>query len=388
MVATRTTLFVLLCASLLSLVLGSVHAFSVFLEPLEQLFSASRSTVSMSYSLALVALTIAVLVGHKLFSVVRPSLFVLFVCLVAAAGSLVAAAATSISVVWLGYGLLFGAANGLGYAFGLQISAQVSPGREGLAMGIVTASYAFGASISPPLFTWAVSTGGFQLAMWGLTFALLLISPICSSLLEVSGVRFQSNEESTTSKAVPGRRLVWLWLGYGAGVAAGLMAIGHATGIAKSAGLQNHLWTAPVIIAVFNMMGSFIGGWLADRLRQNALLAGLPLLSALALLFLTFNAGAMVTLAGLGVVGLAYGATIAAYPASISKMFGGPLGTRIYGRVFTAWGTAGLLAPWFAGFLFDETGGYAVALAVAAGLGICSAGAVLRFYQSQPGNVD
>lgn len=374
---------VVLSASLLSMVLGSVHAFSVFLEPLEQLFGASRSNVSMTYSLALVSLTIAVLVGHRVFSAIPSGLFAAVVCLVAAAGATLAAYANTMLGVWLGYGLVFGAANGFGYAFGLQISAQVNPGREGATMGIITASYALGAFVSPPLLSWVVSIGGFQWAMLGLAACLVLIAPICFSLFRKSGFQFQTGEKSTNSGPVSARSLVWLWLGYGAGVAAGLMAIGHATGIAKSAGLLQSLWIAPMMIAIFNMVGSFVGGWLADRVRHVLLLACLSIMSSLTLVFLALNDSAVATLLGLGIVGLTYGALIAAYPASISKMFGVLQGTRIYGRVFTAWGAAGLFAPWFAGFLFDLSGDYSVALGTAALLGFISAAAMFVLLKSK-----
>ena len=35
---------------------------------------------------------------------------------------------------------------------------------------------------------------------------------------------------------------------------------------------------------------------------------------------------------------------------------------RRYGRVFTAWGLGGILAPWLAGRLYDATGGYAASV--------------------------
>ncbi len=79
------------------------------------------------------------------------------------------------------------------------------------------------------------------------------------------------------------------------------------------------------------------------------------------------------TLVALGGVGFAYGGTIAAYPAAIAARFPGALGPKVYGMVFTAWGAAGLAAPWVAGRIFDATQGYAPALWIAAGLAVISA---------------
>ena len=73
---------VLAASCILTLVLGSVHAFSVFLEPMEQAFDATRAEVSFTYSLTLVCLTLAVLAGHWAYGALRPSLFALLSCIV------------------------------------------------------------------------------------------------------------------------------------------------------------------------------------------------------------------------------------------------------------------------------------------------------------------
>ena len=44
---------VLLAASLVSMVLGSIHGFSVFLDPIEARFDTSRATASLIYSFSL-----------------------------------------------------------------------------------------------------------------------------------------------------------------------------------------------------------------------------------------------------------------------------------------------------------------------------------------------
>ncbi len=372
--------WVLMSASLLCAVLGSIHAFSVFLRPLETQFGIARSTASLFYSLALVSLTVSVLCGHLVFTRLKPSLLVSAFCGLAALGAFVAGTATHVSMIFVGYSLLFGAANGLGYGFGLQLSAQANPGREGLAMGIVTASYAFGAALSPALFSSALSNGGFEWAMSGLALMLLAILPLCALTLERSGIRFRAASAERSENSVGVRKTLWLWLGYGAGVAAGLMAIGHATGIAVEAGLKENIWVAPMVIAVFNLAGSVSGGWLTDRMKPVVPLVGLPVLSAIVLVLLAVAHGGFWVMTGLAIIGLCYGAIIAVYPAVIAKLCGPENSTRIYGRVFTAWGTAGLIAPWFAGYLFDVNGGYFLALIVAALISFVSAAAALGLH--------
>ena len=62
--------------------------------------------------------------------------------------------------------------------------------------------------------------------------------------------------------------------------------------------------------------------------------------------------------------GLVYGLNAVALPVFVSRVFGRQRFATAYGKVFTAWGTAGVLAPWFAGRLYDVTGAYSAALVV------------------------
>lgn len=374
---------VLVASSIMAAVLGSIHAFSVFLAPLETQFAEPRSVVSLTYSLALVALTFAVLMGPRVFGRWSAATFILSVGVLAASGALLAGFAHSFPIVLIGYSLIFGAANGLGYGFGLQISAQFNPGREGLAMGIVTASYALGAVLSPPLFVVAIEAGGFAASMFALAAALLGAGVLSAALMRSVGVRFQTENNAGAKPCISPRDLRLLWLGYFGGVLAGLMIIGHAAGIAAALRPGTQAWIAPVTIAGFNLLGSLVAGRLADRLPLGALLAALALLTATTLAGLAAFGKVYGVMVGLGLVGFAYGGTIAAYPVAILKLFGIQESAKIYGRVFTAWGCAGLVGPWFAGFLFDWSGDYRLALLAAAAIGLMSAGAVSVLFRGK-----
>ena len=372
--------WVLFAGALLALVFGSVHAFSVFLEPLERQLAQSRATVSLTYALALVFLTIGVLVGHRLYALLRPPLFVAAVCLLAAAGAAVAAGAGGLLGLWLGYSLIFGWANGLAYGYALQISAQAVPRRTGAAMALITAAYGLGAALAPAAFAAALAWGGFPAAMLGLALALLAVVPICAAALHHAGILFASPPASG-----PGRLWDGLaqwgrhWLGYGSAVAAGLMALGHASAIAQAAGLSaGAALAAPAVISLSGIPGCLLGGWSADRLPYRPLLVAWPLVSALGLFGLAAAQQGWPVLLCLALIGLAYGALIVVYPAAIAGRFGALAGVKVYGRVFTAWGTAGLIAPWLAGTIYDSQGGYGLAMALAGLLSLLSAAIAVR----------
>lgn len=99
----------------------------------------------------------------------------------------------------------------------------------------------------------------------------------------------------------------------------------------------------------------------------------LSVLSTVGLTGLLLFDGPTAALVSLVVIGLAYGAVIAAYPFAVTALFGPERAPAVYGRIFTAWGLAGLVGPWLAGAVFDVYGDYRPMLAGAATAGLASA---------------
>ncbi len=360
---------VLAAAMVLTLVLGSVHAFSVFLQPMEEAFGASRAQVSFTYSLALVCLTLAVLTGHLVFGRLRPLLFALAACAAASAGCIIASLASGLWGVWLGYSVLFGAANGFGYGYALQIAAQANPHNKAFAMGITTAAYALGAAVFPNFLDHALTTAGIAQALQALALVIMIGGMVAAGLMHLADAKFETaaSIDSPSNSPNSPRLLTHLWFAYGAGVSAGLMVIGHATGLAAKAGAASHLVVlAPIFVAIGNMAGGVLAGWATDKVGSRGVLTLLPLCTLAGLVMLLTSAGALTALFALSLIGFAYGAIIAVYPAVVSYLFGTLNGIKAYGRVFTAWGTAGLIFPWLAGYLFDRAQSYTAILVLAA----------------------
>ena len=367
-------IMVLTGTMLLSFALGSIHAFSVLMPAMEETFGTSRMSASMTYSLALITLAFAVFLGHRAYSKIPPALYVMGTGLIAALGCLIAGFSGSVPMVWFGFSLLFGGANGLGYGYALQFSAQAMPNRKGFAMGAVTAAYALGAVIFTAPLSAALNAGGWASALALLSFCIFIISSISAILLARSRIVYKRGiTEGASVAKIRWQVIALLWLAYGCAVTAGLMAIGHATGIAKAANVSDR-WViaAPIIIALANMVGSLFCGALLDKLSGRLILSIHAVLSSCALIAISILPQAGITMVGLAIVGFAYGGTISVYPAFISKCFGAATGTIIYGRVFTAWAVAGLIGPGSAGFLFDLHQDYSIALIMAAAIALCS----------------
>ena len=367
---------------LVTFVLGSIHSFSIFIRPLETLLSVSRGQVSLVYSTALICLTVLVLYGYRIYHRASPSLIVLAACFIAALGIFVAALADAIWQIFIGYSLIFGAANGLGYGFVLQLVSRAMPQQRGFAMGAVTAAYAVGATVFAQVLADFVSPHSPAEAFKLLSLVLLLTGGAASILLCYSRVRYSTVGNSTSKDRAQSSQIFLFWSAYGLSVFAGLMAIGHAAGIVQSLQPTSPsiselaIWGA-VLIGAGNALGGFAGGYLSDRINVRALLTALPLISALCLFVLAVSPAAHFSAGILSLIGLTYGAIIAVYPYAINLQFGEFEGPRVYGRVFTAWGLAGLFGPLLAGTLYDHTGNYAWPLTVAGCAAILSSTVVI-----------
>jgi MFS family permease len=77
-------------------------------------------------------------------------------------------------------------------------------------------------------------------------------------------------------------------------------------------------------------------------------------------------------------LGVGYSATASLMPAMVSDRFGGPHFGAIVGVGLMGAAVGSAVGPWMAGFLFDRTGSYMLAFAIAAGCGVAAGASVWR----------
>ena len=354
---------------LLSGVLGSIHAYSLFIESFESDLGVGRGGAGAPYSVALASLTLAVLVSHRLFRLVPGPLVVLIASGGAAIGLLLAASANSLAGVVLGYGIVFGAFNGLGYAFSLQRASESNPDRRGFALGLVTAAYALGGASTALVLDKHVAASGATSALRWLALAIAVTGIVTSALLANNDSPARGSSARLSSANL--RTLAPLWMAYLLAVLAGLMALGHAAAIVDDAGGPGG--AAVVAAGLASASGGLWIALVADRTATDRLLRLLPLGSAIVLVVAAMASHGVVLMVAVAGIAFTYGALIAIYPLVVAQRFGQDGYSQAYGRVFTAWGTAGLVGPVGAGHLFEVTGSYRIPMFLAAAAAIGSA---------------
>jgi OFA family oxalate/formate antiporter-like MFS transporter len=375
---------ILLAAMLVTFVTGSIHCFSVFLVPFEELLNRPRADISLFYSFALIFLTVSVLFGHHVYHRIKPATMITLSCAGAGAGLILSGFSTSWWLGFLGYSVLFGVSNGFAYGYVLQLVGRALPEKKGFAMAAVTAAYAVGSVIFSLILARVIEASSLAVALTIMGVIIGLCGLLSATVMAKTGVSYSVELKTDATQAItaPIGLIVLLWLSYGTAVLAGLMAIGHAAGIVQSLGGEYHLasWGA-VFIGIGSSIGGFFIGWFISALNMNKWLLALPLISAISIALLIFTDSPTSAILLLTVVGFSYGAVISVYPFTISEYFGVSLGPKVYGLVFTAWGFAGLVGPWTAGQLFDSSGQYFTALLMASLLGLAST--MIYFYTSR-----
>ena len=350
--------------------MGALHAYGALLEAVEQQFQVSRVWASSIYGVSLFSATLAVLLGPYVFARFAPARLALVLILIVLS--------TSLLVVYggywqwlLGHGLLFGIASGGGYALALYVAARSVPNnRQGLALGMVTAAYALGSAWFAVFYPWA-------LAYYSLSHTYLIGMLQVLALCGLALLLWRSHKQLTvatqlSSDAAMPQGIGRLWLAYACGVFAGLMTIGHALPLMKLSLVEQGVAVAALaLMSLANGLASLLAGALADRWGCVYLLRRIAAVSALALVCLAYSSGVLAVLL-LVLIGAMYGAFIAVYPTFINRLFGLQHGPAVYGRVFTAWGIAGLLAAPTAAWLFQVSQNYHLALLIAAGLALTS----------------
>ncbi len=362
-------------ALLLMFAIGSLYAWSVFVLPLERDLGLSRSAISSIFSLAIVCFTLFMLIGPQLYRYGGAPTIALLTGFAAAAGLALAGWDLSFSGVALGYGGLFGMANGLGYGLSIQVVQNALPRRRGMVTGIAVASYTLGAAISAQLFSAGIEVLGIGTTFLVTGAFMALVGIAAFVLLRVSRVDIQPpNPIPSHRPVVQSKGFFWaLWFGFFFGAFAGVMVLAHAAAIVSSFGATiEEIALGTSMVALGNGVGRLGGGWFSDRVAPRRILTAMLLLAGLALLIIVTVPGVAVSIVALTVVGIGYGTMAGAYPVVISQLYGVANVSKIYGRVFTAWGLAGLGGPALGGLLFDWSGDYVMAILLAAAAALCS----------------
>lgn len=362
---------------LINLPTGTLYAFSVFVPYYEALHHVSRATLSTMFSVSTIGFTIGMLMGPVCYRWASPARLVLGFGMLIASGWGLAAVAPNLLVLAAAYGLLFGLGGGFCYNLLAQMmNLSVSAHRRGLANGVLTASFALGAALFAPICGLWLEHYGLRATLFGMAGVTLISTLLASVLIASSRISLHSaaSLRGGAQSSQPARTFPLMWMGFAFGAGVGLLSLSSAAPIVASYGGQlteSLLGTATVALAA--TIGRVSGGALADYLPVKTIIVGAHVLGASAMGALLLFPSALLAVISMSLACFGYGLLSGSYATSIARYFGPGLFGRMSGRLYTAWGLAGIAGPWIAGNSFDRTGSYSAAILIAVAAMTCGA---------------
>lgn len=380
--------------------IGQVYAFSVFNEPLTRAIGIGApapgdwrlSDLGWIFSLAIVTLGLTAAFAGKWLERVGPRRALLTAAACFGGGFVLSAIGVrthQIVLIYLGYGVIGGFGLGLGYVTPVTVLIKWFPDRRGLAAGLAIMGFGGGALIGAPLavaligaFKSDFSAGVAEaFLVMGIVYAIAIVAGALTIRLPAPdwkpagwiapADRAQRND--LTPREALGSRQFWLlWLVLCLNVAAGIGVLGQASMLIQEVFARRVSPEAAAgfvgLLSLFNMAGRL--GWSAvsDRIGRRRTYFLLLALGSALYAFAPFAGpigGVALFVCCFALIISMYGGGFGAYPAYVADLFGTRHFATLYGRLLTAWATAGVLGPVLINYLREYQIGRGVAPAEA-----------------------
>jgi MFS transporter, OFA family, oxalate/formate antiporter len=371
---------------LMTLALGTLYAWSVFVTPLENEFGWKRAQTSSVFTLAVVMFAGSLLLGGRLQDRFGPFWISLTGSMLVSLSFLLFAFTYSLFSLYFFYGVIGGIGLGFGFGTVVPVMAKWFPDRTGLAIGLALVGFGGGSAVFGtfanlvlfPRFGWRASCMILSAIFLAMTMsaAFLLRNPVSSQppanntpakWKQTGPHQFPPGEVLRTSA------FYLLWLGFGLGSTAGIMVISQLIPFANSQGIASAtLATLGLVVgACGNSGGRVLSGWISDHLgRLNTLRVVLALSSVAMPALYRVGAHLAALYVLIFIVYFCYGAQASVIPATVADFWGAQYAGSNYGAIFTAWGFSGILGPTIGGVLFDKYRDYGAAFYTAAALSL------------------
>src|SRR5258706_5893680 len=300
---------------------------------------------------------------------------------------------TTLSGLYLTYGLLCGIGTGIVYVGIVGLMVRWFPNNRGFATGVVAAGYGFGAILTTfPIDSMMKSTGyqdtlwtfGIVFAIVGFLAALFLRSPRPDEVSVRPVLAGEVNIADVSPGAMLKTPVFWLmFLMMSMMSTGGLMVITQFKSFSKSFGITD---ATTVIILGFtlaaipaaltfdritNGLTRPFFGWVSDRIGREDTMGIAFILEGLAIwLMLQFRTDPFMLVVLSGLVFFGWGEIFSLFPSTLTDTFGTRHATTNYGFLYMAQGVGSILGAPVAAMVFESTGSWIPVFSLIIGMDI------------------
>lgn len=388
-------------------ILGTVYAWSVFVKPITELpHGWDKASVAVVFMIIIGMIGLSAAFGGILVDKKGPKFVCTLGVIMYGLGVLLGGVALNAGNIWLlyiGYGVIGGAGNGLAYVVPIATLIRWFPDRRGLITGMSVMGFGLGAFFIGKIVPGLINNMGVANAFFVLGVVYLVGNVLASMVLRnppagwlpdgftpsASTVSAADSFSWAEAKKTPQWYMIWgmLFLNISAGM--GLLSklspmaqdvIKAAQGITDAKQLAIAGGAVLATASIFNGLGRLFWAAVSDKIgRKNVFLTMFATQAALYFYLPQVKDPMMFTVIACYLLAC-LGGGFAVMPAFAADSFGPTYIGKVYGFVLTAWGAAGV-AGGLAFAKFDKQ----QALYTAAGLLI--AGFVVAFMFQRPKHV-
>jgi len=377
--------FIAIMGTLLQVVLGTVYAWSFFQKPIIAEYGWSNVQTIWIFSLAILFLGLSAAVGGVILPKYGPRKLASMGALLYGVGYLISAYAmhiNSLSLFYIGFGVIGGIGLGLGYVTPVATVSKWFPDKKGLITGMVVMGFGLGAlvmsKIIAPLLMNITNGNMAQLFFYsaivlmaiGIPAGLSMKNPPAGFTLKgysppVQSADKQGNEANLTVKtSLLSTKFLGMWFIFFLNISAGIMFIGlqspmiqdlfrlqDATMSTEALAMAGA--TLIAISSLFNGIGRFLWGGISDKIGRIQVFRLILGSQILVFILLMFTANPWVFGILVCYVLLCYGGGFGAMPSYVLDVFHAKLMPVVYGVILTAWSIGGIIGPQLAAFIRD-----------------------------------
>ncbi len=404
-----------LAGIIMQLILGTIYAWSVFKKPFMAAHGWSNEQVGLAFTLVILFLGVAAAFGGRFVDKAGARKVATVAAILFGIGTILTGVADkmgSLAMLYVGYGVIGGIGNGLGYITPIAVLVRWFPDKRGFITGLAVMGFGFGAAIMgqiAPLMipktgmvngVLSITENGLGLAntfyIFGGVFLVALLvaaqylnnppaewTPPASAQKKAAAATATASMDLRGALRMPQFYILWLILFIN--VTAGIALISNLSPLAQDACGISAVAAGTVIFitSLFNGLGRIFWSSLSDKLGRKGVFM-LILGTQVPLFVLLPQVGNIVVFTAVACYILAcYGGGFATMPAYAADTFGTKNMGSIYGKILLAWAAAGVAGPMLMEKIKSSSGSFKMAIYVAAAL--LAVGFVINLLYRKPG---
>ncbi|WP_203467226.1 MFS transporter [Dechloromonas sp. TW-R-39-2] len=376
----RTPLVIMIVGCIiLTLSMGVRHTAGLFLQPMTSSHGWSRETFSFAIALQNLVWGLASPFAGALADRHGAGRTVAGAAVLYVIGLVLMSQAASPLALDLSAGVLIGLGlSGTTFAVIMGvIGRHTTPARRSMALGIASAGGSFGQFAVLPVGQAMISAYGWEIALVLLAVGIGLIAPLANAMAD--GHKPASGAGQSVGQALREaggeRSFHYLFWGYFVcGFQTAFVSLHLPSYLVDSGLTANVGMTAVALIGLFNIFGSFLFGWGGGCYSKKNLLVLIYALRAVAItIFMLVPMSTAAAWIFAAVMGLLWLGTVPLTNGLVAQIFGLRYMSMLTGVVFLGHQLGSFLGAWLGGRIFDQTGSYFLAWALAIGLSLIAA---------------